>query len=66
MKDRINAIIADVKTKLGVCCYKGCFHRAVVDVEFPQINVKRGMCKKHLFEFQKNQLRECVKKEVEQ
>ena len=43
MKDRINAIIADVKTKLGVCCYKGCFHRAVVDVEFPQINVKRKL-----------------------
>lgn len=66
MKDKLNAAVGNIKTKLGLCCRTGCFHRSTVDVSFPQINVKRGLCDKHLLEFQKMELKGFIESEVEQ
>ncbi|MBC2456147.1 hypothetical protein [Clostridium beijerinckii] len=56
MNEKLNALSAKIKNKVGLCCSKGCFHRATVNVTFPQINVTRGLCDKHLLELQKMEL----------
>lgn len=66
MSDRLIRLNAYIKTKLGLCCRTGCFHKSTVDVSFPQINVKRGLCDKHLLEFQKMELKGFIESEVEQ
>lgn len=66
MKDKLNAAVGNIKTKLGLCCCTRCFHRAIVDVEFPRINVKRSLCNKHLLEFHKMELKGFIESEVEQ
>ncbi|NFG59681.1 hypothetical protein FC778_13445 [Clostridium botulinum] len=48
MRNKLIAWNVAIKTKLGLCCSKGCFHRAVVDVNLPQVNVKRCLCDKYL------------------
>ena len=65
MKDRIIGVIGDVKTKLGICSHKACFHRAVADIVFPSINVKRCLCSKHLLEFEKLELKGYIQEERE-
>lgn len=66
MKDRLIVLNAAIKTKLGLCCSKGCFHKAVADVSLPQVNVKRGLCNKHLKELRKHFMGGKIIMEVEQ
>ena len=65
VKDRLIEASGNIKTKLGICCHKRCFHRAVADIVFPQINLKRCLCEKHLIEFQKMELKGYIQKESE-
>lgn len=39
-----------LKSILGLCGCKGCFGRAVVDIEVPVINHKGCLCEKHFDE----------------
>lgn len=48
MKEFINETKAFIKRKLGLCNAKGCYEKAVKDIELERINVKRCLCKKHL------------------
>lgn len=66
MKDKLIVLNEAIKTKLGLCCSKGCFHRAVVDVNLPQVNIKRCLCDKHLKKLQKKLSGGTLVMEVEQ
>lgn len=40
-----------IKGKLGLCNSKGCYRKAVEDIEIECINIKRCLCKKHLEQY---------------
>ena len=66
VKDRLIEASGNIKTKLGICCHKRCFHRAVAEIVFPAINVKRCLCSKHLLEFEKLELKGYIQEECEE
>lgn len=43
--------IGVLKNKLGLCCSKGCYHRAKKNVNLEAFNLKRKLCNKHFLEF---------------
>lgn len=53
MSNKIDSIIRKIKKFLGLCEYKHCFHRSIAEINIPAINVKRGICNKHLQEIMK-------------
>ena len=66
MKDKLVGVIGEVKTKLGICSHKRCFHGAIADIVFPKINITRSLCEKHLLEFQKMELKGYIQEECEE
>ena len=40
-----------IKNRLGLCNSKGCYRKAVEEIEIECINVKRCLCKKHLEQY---------------
>lgn len=47
MRDRLREIRTKIKMNLGLCCTKGCYHKATSIIEIREINVKRTLCEKH-------------------
>lgn len=64
VKNKLIEIIGDVKTKLGICSHKKCFHRACAEIVFSAINVKRCLCSKHLLEFEKLELKGYIQERI--
>lgn len=40
-----------IKNRLGLCNTKGCYRKAVEEIEIECINIKRCLCKKHLEQY---------------
>lgn len=40
-----------IKNRLGLCNTKGCYRKAVEEIEIECINIKRCLCKKHLGQY---------------
>lgn len=52
-----------LKSMLGFCTCKGCFRRAVVDIEISKINHKGCLCDKHYDEILENLHEEEIRRE---
>lgn len=44
------SFLKKLKASLGLCSRRGCFRRAVVDIEIPVLNHKGCLCEKHFDE----------------